>query len=230
METTTSKTVFIEYSSARQGQHFMTVVQTMNHERVIVGRIYREYNPETKKTYYRAYDFQGNQIFGNGFDITELKNKFKKSGKFMAEMSLAVRKQARQVNSKLPNEHKALRVNDINTIRDKKAGKEKENTKDKEKMKASEKTKLNQMEKEQDDKNHVQYKDLGKVIDAEQGINKSHEVSESNSNPESTNQDGKGDQFQEDEKSEREMELEDIRANNDDREQDIDGPDQDIDL
>lgn len=228
METTTSKTVFIEYSSARQGQHFMTVVQTMNHERVIVGRIYRDYNPETKKTYYRAYDFAGNQVFVNCFDISELKNKFKKSGKFLAEVSLATRKQARQVNLKLPNDQKVSRINDIKSIRDKKTDKEKLKTKDQEKV--SEKTKLNQMEKEQDEKNHVQYKDLGNVIDKEQENNKSHDILESTPNPENTSQADQEDQSQEDEKSDREMELAEIREDNDDRAQDMDGPDQDIDL
>lgn len=228
METITSKTVFIEYSSARKGQHFMTVVQTINHERVIIGRIFREYNPEIKRSYYQAYDFAGNQVFVNCFDISELKNKFKKSGKFLAEMSLATRKLARQEPRRLPNNQKGSRINDIKTIRDKKTDKEKEKTKDQEKV--SEKTKLNQMEKEQDAKNPVHYKDLGNVIKAEQGNNKSHEVPKSTSNPENTNQADQEDQGQETGKSEREMELEEIRADNDEREQDIDGPDQDIDL
>jgi hypothetical protein len=212
MATQEGKTVFIEYSTAKKGQHFMTVVQTMNHERVIVGRIYRDYNPETKKTYYRAYDFAGNQVFVNCFDISELKNKFKRSGKFLAEVSLATRKQARQVNIKLPNDQKVSRINDIKTIRDKKAGKEKEKTKDQQKDKVSEKTKLNQMEKEQDAKNPAQFKDLANIIDKEMDNDRSHEKSESSSNQE--------DQSLEEEKSEREIELEEIRADNEDRDQD----------
>jgi hypothetical protein len=218
MATQEGKTVFIEYSTAEKGQHFMTVVQTMNHKRVIIGRIYRDYNPETKKTYYRAYDFQGTQIFGNGFDITELKNKFKKNGKFMADMSIATRNQARQASIKIPNEQKTSRVNDINSIRDKKAGKEKENPKDKEKEKANEKTKLNQMEKEQDAKNATQYKDLANIIDKEMENGRSQEKSESNPNPEDANQEN---QPIEEEKSERDMELEEIRADNEDRDQDL---------
>jgi hypothetical protein len=217
METTTSKTVFIEYSSARKGQHFMTIVQTMNHERVIVGRIYRDYNPETKKTYYRAYDFAGNQVFVNCFDISELKDRFKKSGKFLAEVSLATRKQARHVNLKIPNDQKVSRINDINSIRDKKTGKEKEKTKDQQKDKDSEKTILNQMEKEQDAKNPTQYKDLANIIDEETENDRSHENSESSSNHEDSYQE---DQALEEEKSERETELEEIRADNEDKDQD----------
>ena len=45
-----------------KGQHFMTAVQTVDHQRIIIGRIFREYNPEIKKTYYHAYDFDGNQF------------------------------------------------------------------------------------------------------------------------------------------------------------------------
>jgi len=230
MEITNSKTVFIEYSSARKGQHFMTVVQTVNHERIIIGRIYRDYNPETKKTYYQAYDFNGDQLFGNGLDISELKNKFKKTGKFMADMVIGIRKAARQVNIKPEKNQDRSRVNDIKTIRDKKNGRDKEKTKDPEKEKISEKNKLNQMEKEQDEKNYVQYKDLGNVIDKEQENIKSHDGPESTSNPENTNQAEQEDQSQESEKSDREMELAEIREDNDDREQDMDGPDQDMDL
>jgi hypothetical protein len=232
MDTTKSKTVFIEYSSARQGQHFMTVVQTIDHERIIIGRIYREYNPETKKTYYKAYDFNADQIFGNGYDISELKNKFKKSGKFMADFVLATRRVARQKNVRIPINHKTARINDIKAIRDKKTDKEKGKTKNPEKKEINEKTKLNQMEKEQDAKNAVQYKDLAHLIEGEKAYERSQEKVEANSNIENPNQENQSpeDQSLESEKSERDMELEQIRADNDDREQDIDGPDQDIDL
>lgn len=227
METTKSKTVFIEYSSARQGQHFMTVVQTVDHERVIVGRIYRDYNPEIKKTYYRAYDFNGDQIFGNGYDISELKNKFKRSGKFMADIVLATRRVSRQEKVRFPINQKNTRENDIKSIRDKKTDKEKEKTKAPEKEKLNEKAKLNQMEKEQDEKNAIQYKDLGHLIEGEKVYEKSQEKVETNSNQENTDQ---KDQSLESEKSEREMELEGIRADNDDREQDIDEQDLDMDI
>ena len=219
METTNSKTVFIEYSSARKGQHFMTVVQTVDHERIIIGRIFREYNPEIKKTYYKAYDFNGDQIFGNGFDISELKNKFKKSGKFMADFVLATRRVARQENIRLPNNQKATRINDIKSIRDKKTDKEKGKTKVPEKEKLNEKAKLNQMEKEQDVKNAKQYKDLAHLIEGDKAYERPQENDKAESNPENTDQE---DQSLEGEMSEREMELEQIRDDNEDREQDQD--------
>jgi hypothetical protein len=218
METTTSKTVFIEYSTARKGQHFMTVVQTLNHERVIIGRIYRDYNPETKKTYYRAYDFDGNQIFFNVQDISELKNKFKKTGRMLAEGKIATQKVAKEKNAKFPPSQNAIRKNDIQAIRDKKIGKDKEKTKNPDKQNTADKAKLNQMEKEQDSKNSVKYANEKSPDQAKAGI------SSENSKPEEQNKEP------EIEKSDREMELEEIRADNDDREQDIDGPDQGIDL
>jgi len=208
----------------------MTVVQTVDHERIIIGRIFREFNPEIKKTYYQAYDFAGNQIFGNGIDISELKNKFKKSGKFLADMVIGIRRAALQVNIRPRMNQNRSRVNDIKTIRDKKNDKDKGKTKDPEKEKVSEKTKLNQMGKEQDSKNPVQYKDLAHIIEGEMGNARSQEKTESTQNPENTDKANQEDHFQETEKSEREMELEGIRADNDDREQDIDEQDLDMDI
>jgi len=219
METTNSKTVFIEYSTARKGQHFMTVVQTIDHERIIIGRIFREYNPEIKKSYYQAYDFNGDQIFGNGADISELKNKFKKSGKFLADMAIATRKLARQQNVKLLNPQKEIRKDDLKAVRNKKTEKDKEKTKDPEKGKITEKSKLNQMEKEQDAKNSVQYKDLAHIIDKEMGIDRPSEKQEAGPNPENEKQEDKN--LEETEMSERDLELEQIRSENEERDQDI---------
>lgn len=248
MEITNSKTVFIEYSSARKGQHFMTVVQTINHDRVIIGRIYREYEPKTQKSKYMACDFEGNQIFFDTHDLNELKNKFKKSGRFLAEGKLATQKVAKQKNEKFPYSQNALRTHDIKAIREKKFDRGKGITKTPEKQNPSEKTKLIQMEKEQDTKNSIKYQtepnmktgDNSNEKSPEQlvaglhseNINqnvKSLDQRETGSTSENTNQ---KEQFTEPEnnKSDREMELEEIRADNDDREQDIDGPDQDIDL
>jgi len=218
METTTSKTVFVEYSTARKGQHFMTAVQTLNHERVIIGRIYRDYNPETKKTYYQAYDFEGNQIFFNTQEISELKNKFKKTGRMLAEGKIASQKVAREKNEKFPPSQTAPRRNAIQAIRDKKNDRERGKTKNQEKENLTEKAKLNQMEREQDEKNSVKYGNEKSPDQSKAGLNSE------NPKPEEQNKEP------EIEKSDREMELEQIRADNDDREQDIDGPDQDIDL
>ena len=168
-----------------------------------------------KKTFYKAYDFAGDQIFGNGAEISELKNKFKKTGKLLAEGVLATRKLARQENVRTLNNQKDSRINDIKSIRSKKPEKENDKTKNPEREKVSEKTKLVQMEKEQDAKNTVEYKDLAHIIDKDE---RSHEKGEPSSNLENPNQE---DQFHEEEKSEREMELEQIRSENEEREQDL---------
>ena len=229
---TNSKTVFIEYSYARKGQHFMTVVQTIDHERITIGRIFREYDPDFKRTNYQAYDFAGNQIFFNTNDISELKNKFKKSGKFLADANLATQRASRQQNVRIPTNQKTARTNDIRALRDKKTDIEKGKTKTPEKEKITEKTKLNAMEKEQDEKNATQYKSLGRLIEGEMANHqRSQENNKADSNLENTNQKDQSQENEnlESEKSDREMELEEIRADNDEREQDIGGRDQDMD-
>jgi|GEM_PF-1438920 len=234
METITSKTVFIEYSSARKGQHFMTVVQTLNHDRVIIGRIYREYNPETQKSKYMACDFTGKQIFFDTPDLNELKNKFKKTGKFLAEgtratQKMALQKMAIQKKEKFPYSQNALRTHDIKAIREKKFDRGKGITKTPEKQNPSEKTKLIQMEKEQDAKNSIKYQAVANMKAGNNPNEKSPDQVKAGSNSENTNIEDQNKE-PEIEKSDREMELEEIRADNDDKEQDIDGPDQDIDL
>jgi hypothetical protein len=84
MTTPFDKTVFIEYSSAKKGQHFMTVIQTVDHKRIIIGRIYRKYDKENKQTNYLATDWMGNPAFIDTHDLTTLKKKFKDNGKGMA--------------------------------------------------------------------------------------------------------------------------------------------------
>ena len=84
MDTQKSKTVFIEYSTVEKGQHFMTVMQTMDHRRQIIGRIYREYDNENKKAVYKATDFEGNEIFADTKDLVSIKKKYVESGKELA--------------------------------------------------------------------------------------------------------------------------------------------------
>ncbi len=207
MEITNSKTVFIEYSSARKGQHFMTVVQTMNHERVIIGRIFREYDPHTKQSKYFANDFTGTQVFYNVSDLAELKNRFKNSGKNLAEMAQAFKKMNRQKYEKYPYVPNVIRTNEIKAIREKKFDKEKgkDKTEKPDRLNPSEKNTLNQMEREQDEKNSVQLK-------AEENI-RENEISNENEEEKS--------QEPEIELSDREIELAEIRNDHDDREQDL---------
>jgi hypothetical protein len=81
MITQKEKTVFIEYSSSEKGQHFMTVINIADGKRKIVGRVYRVYDKENKKTNYIATDWAGNQIFFDTKDLPTLKKKFIKYGK-----------------------------------------------------------------------------------------------------------------------------------------------------
>ncbi|MBP6977637.1 MAG: hypothetical protein KBB71_04915 [Lentimicrobiaceae bacterium] len=208
MEITNSKTVFIEYSSARKGQHFMTVVQTINHDRVIIGRIFREYDPNTKQSKYFATDFTGTQVFYNVSDLAELKSRFKNSGKSMAEMAQAFKKTNRQKYEKYPYVPNVSRTNEIKAIREKKSDKEKvkDKTEKPDRLNPSEKNVLNQMERQQDEKNSVQLK-------AEENI-KENEISNENEEEKS--------QQPEIELSDREIELAEIRNDHDDRELDMD--------
>lgn len=248
METTKSKTVFIEYSSAKKGQHFMTVVQTLDHDRVIIGRIYREYQPETEKTRYIACDFTGKEIFDNTYDLNELKNKFKKSGRFLAEgtratQKMMIQKMALQKKEKFPYSQNNLRTNDLKAIREKRFDRGKGITRKPEKQNPSEKSKLIQMEKEQDAKNSIKYQTEPNMKTGDnsnekspdqlvaglrsESINqneKSPDQGETGSTSENTNQE---EQFiePENDKSDREMELDQIRDDNDDR-----GQDQDMDI
>jgi len=76
-----SKTIFIEYSSAKTGQHFMTVMQKADGKRRIIGRIYRAYDKENKRTTYIAVDWSGTPIFQDYNDLPTLKKQFVKYGK-----------------------------------------------------------------------------------------------------------------------------------------------------
>jgi hypothetical protein len=80
-----NKTVFVEYSSADKGQHFMTVMYVEDGKRKIIGRIYKEYDPEIKKYTCRAQDWSGTPVFVDYKRISELKTKFINHGKSMAD-------------------------------------------------------------------------------------------------------------------------------------------------
>lgn len=79
-----SKIVFIEYSTARRGQHFMTVVNVSKGKRQIIGRIFRKYDAEKKKMFYTAKDWMGNDVFVDTHDLYALKQNFIECGKTMA--------------------------------------------------------------------------------------------------------------------------------------------------
>ncbi|MFH0866630.1 MAG: hypothetical protein V1904_10565 [Bacteroidota bacterium] len=207
METKKGKTVFIEYSSSAKGQHFITVVQNVDHNRIIIGRIYREYDKETNKYNFRATDFEGGQIFVDIKDLYALKRNYIEHG---PNLAMSIPKNPNRVRPEKPIYiNKGERNTELKNIREKKTSKEKTNE--------VSKTNPDQKEKEQDSGNTVKYKDNER--DKDEGNSKENipqqEVAESNSvNP-----------FQEypiePEKSERDIELENIREDNEDREQDM---------
>jgi hypothetical protein len=212
MEAKKSKTVFIEYSTAEKGQHFMTVVENVDHKRVIIGRIFREYNSETKQTKYLATDFAGNQVFADTNELYALKKKFVEHGETLAMAVPVALKQSKQVG-KIPFSQKDERKTEVKNIREKKPTKEK--TKEVPKNNIREKRALEQMERVQDSKNTVKFKDIEHNKD--ENISKGNMTSQESAETNSDNQ-IQGDPI-ENEKSEREQELEQIREGNDDKEQ-----------
>lgn len=211
-----SKTIFIEYSSANKGQHFMTVVQTENHNRTIIGRIFREYDTATKKTKYLATDFAGNRVFVDDKDLSTLKRHFIESGKSLAQAVLAIPRVPKQ-NERQIFPPKVERSNTIKQTREKKTSKEK--TKEVVIPKSNEKPNANPQNKELKVEKTEREKDLENF----RGKNTTKENTQEKEerNPEIQNVDDQKSTEPNDERSERESELDDIREQNEDREQDV---------
>jgi hypothetical protein len=190
MRTNESKTVFVEYSTAEKDQHFMTVSQNKDHQRVIIGRIYREYDKEAKKYKYYATDYASNQIFTDYKDLYAIKKQFIEHGDSLA-MSVPVHPNRSRPTERLISTQKPERANELKGIREKKSSKEK--TKDVAKANPDAKINENQKEKEQDSRNTEQYSDKEQIQeDQEQDI-----------------------------ATERMDELEELRDQSDDREQEL---------
>jgi len=207
METKKSKTVFIEYSSSAKGQHFITVMQNTDGQRQIIGRIFREYDEENKKPRYRAEDWAGNAVFVDIKELPELKKKFIEHGKNLA--MIIPKNPVRQMHKDregYPFSKNNQRGKEIKQIREKKT------TKDKSKEVL--KTNPDQKEKEQDSKNPTKYKDTeqGREVAPKENV---QEPAESNSEK----------SIQEEPEdirtSEREAELDQIRDDGEDREQEM---------
>ncbi|RPH33012.1 MAG: hypothetical protein EHM93_06780 [Bacteroidales bacterium] len=190
METKKGKTVFVEYSTADKGQHFMTVVQNKDHHRIIIGRIYKEYDKENKKYEYFATDFANNQVFADYKDLHAIKKQFIEHGDNLA-YAVPVNPNRPRHSERLISPQRDERATDLKGIRDKKSSKEKA----KEVPRQNPDTKINedQKEKEQDLKNTEKYTDTEQIQeDQEQDI-----------------------------ASERMEELEELRDQGDDREQEM---------
>ena len=203
METKEGKTVFIEYSTAEKGQHFMTVVQTMDHKRQIIGRIYREYDKEKSKTNYTARDWAGNEVFKDTHDLSILKKKFIENGKTIA---LAIPKILNAPKHKQPYFEKAGRLNELKKTRG-----EKNQTRKTEKEKDQINKVPNNEKDLKPDSRHASLVMNERERDLEQ-IHNSNQQPETEKEPMNR---------ETSEKSDREMDLEQIRDDNQDRDQDL---------
>jgi len=218
METIKSRTSFLEYDYARQGQHLITVIQTHGYQKVIIGRIYREYDKEKKRYSYKAADFQGNQMFFNVDNLEELKKQFKENGRFLANTVIEFKKTGREEGIKNITAPTSSIKNEITTIRSMKLEKTPTKAKENGQNKLSDKAKLVQMEKEQDEKNHTQHKDNSPENDKEnQGLKETTlEDSMQINDVELPDE-----QSFNDETTEREAELENIRNDSEERDNDL---------
>jgi len=212
METKKGKTVFVEYSSYEKGQHFMTVVQTKDYKRIIIGRVYKVYDKENKKTKYLATDFFGNQIFKDTNELTALKQKFIENGQNLVMLVPSLPSKSRQPN-RLALSQKEERTQDLEKIRDKKSSKEKIKEVPKTNLKA--KNINDQKEKELDSKSPEKYKNI------EQGKDEFNPNENLQEKAEQDSEKPLQEEPTEPEKSERDIELEDIRDQNDDRGDDL---------
>ncbi len=168
METKKGKTVFVEYSTADKGQHFMTVVQNKDHHRIIIGRIYREYDKENKKYKFYAADYANNQVFADYKDLYAIKKQFIEHGDSLA-YAVPVNPNRSRQSERLISSQKNERTSDLKGIRDKKSSKEK--TKEASKTNPDAKTNEDQKEKVQDERNAERYTDSERVQeDQEQDI------------------------------------------------------------
>ena len=125
METQKPKTVFIEYSTANKGQHFMTVMQNINGQRNVIGRIYREYDKENKTTTYKATDSRGNQVFVDTPDLRGLKKQFIENGRSLSDVipDQTFNQEVKEVG---PRSEKPERGKELKEVRKKSAEKDKE--------------------------------------------------------------------------------------------------------
>ena len=196
METQVSKTVFIEYSSFIRGQHFMTVVQTQDHQRIIIGRMYKEYDQQNKKMMYRATDFAGNPVFEDAKELSEIKRKFIECGPTMA-LTVPAMLKPRKEKEGLPPIQKQERKEEVKNIRSKKS--------EKEKTKEHGKTQLMHKEMEHELKNEKT------ETTSKDGQQHSTDPIEKNSNRDETEV-----------QNSREDELDQIREQNQERDDDMD--------
>jgi hypothetical protein len=213
MNTFLSNSRFTEYNATPGGRYLIKVDRKYQNQWITIGYIHREYNKENKKSTYRATDFQGGQIFADFNDLYVLKRKFIEHGESLA-IAVPIRINNAKMLGKLINSQKPERTNALKNIREKNAPKEKT----KEVSKTSPKGKVNndQKEKEQDSKNPVKYKIAEPGKEENKPKENEQEVPEANTEKQVPNEPVNN------EVAEREVELDQIREQNDDLEQNID--------
>lgn len=226
----TNKTVFIEYSTARKNQHFMTVVQVVDGKRIIIGRIFREYDAEKKKTFYTAKAWEGSDIFFDTHELTALKKKFIEHGKGLA---MAIPKDTvskdrkdfplnSEKTSRKPAKEKTGREKELNQVRQKNAPvTEKEQEIQKEINRESEqgyektgKTFSKEKSGREEELRQIREHD---APETEKDLETQEEISQENEQQNNQETDTSND-----EQSEREQEIEDIRDRDDDQGRDHD--------
>lgn len=220
MERKESKTIFIEYSTHDRNEHFMTIAQTLGYHKVIIGRIFKNYQPGTRNYSYKAVDFNGDEIFGTTENLSELKNRFKKHGRFLAEGIIATRRDKSQANMRFPYRMNVSRTKEITTIRERKTEPRKEESKQIINQKGN--TKMNnEIEKANDNSLQREYKESHTTMTDQVSPDPLDDINDQNDMyPDS---DPFDDEFPDypDEYSQREMELEEMRANNEERDRDM---------
>lgn len=131
------KTIFIEYSSAKSGQHFITVLQTLpgQNKKVLIGRVYAAKVHD--QIIYTAKSADGKLVLAVSEHLSEVKKGFKKNGaelalKEISKAEISVQDETpgaqaigeQSAEQKTPQKHKQkTSEQEIREIRENKTGK-----------------------------------------------------------------------------------------------------------
>ncbi len=200
-------TRFIEYPQASAGQYSIKIeqkVEDKSEEQLVkkwlaIGYISKSFNKEDNKYIYSATDFLGAQIYADINDLHLLKKEFRNNGKQLAELAQMAR--LAKITQLKKTEQKAtpLRNSDIKKLRETKD----EKLKKQEVLKQEQKAKYTKIENEMDTKNTQK--------------NKDNKQDNSEKLSEEQNQENQ----ESDTASSRMDELNEIREQNNDKEQDL---------
>jgi hypothetical protein len=105
--------------SSKDG-HYTTITQSIDGKRKVAGRIFRDYDPKTKKMTYVAKDHAGNILFPQAKDLYELKKLFTEHAKALA---MAIPENSKEVKDKELD--KTDRTEGLKALRDEESKKEK---------------------------------------------------------------------------------------------------------